>query len=100
MADTIRGLAVSNLYKNAKQERQLFIVGLAIIHHALNTRLTYSQLNFCVAQAGLTPFGNNHGVASGVCGTWRYADRKFGRTIADMVAYSFTDKDGNHPFEN
>jgi hypothetical protein len=74
-----------------------YIGELAIALYNKRKQISLSALNQILSDQGHS-YGNNRGLASAVSAAYRHWERK-DPVIHHAIAYTYTDKDGNLPWE-
>ena len=74
-----------------------FIGELAIALYSKKIQISLSALNEILKAKG-AEYGNNRGLGQGVSAAWDHWEKK-DPVIHHAIAYTFTDKDGNRPWE-
>lgn len=74
-----------------------FIGELAITLYARKIQISLSSLNQILKDRG-NEYGNNHGLAAGVSAAYRFWEKK-DPVIHHAIAYTYTDKNGELPWD-
>ena len=81
-----------------REEIYDFIGELAIALYSKQITISLSSLNSILADRGME-YGSNRGLASGVSAAYRHWEKK-DPVIYHAIAFTFTDKYGNRPWDN